>query len=159
MPDIDPTPKQHLQEKNVKYEVVEIDPAYADTAEFCQKYDWPPEQSANCILVASKTDPPQYAACVLLATTRLDVNHVVKKRLGNKRVSFANAEVTKEVTGMELGGVTPAGLPNEVPLWIDSAVMEKDLVIIGGGNRDTKIKLSPDGLVALGGEVVENLAN
>jgi prolyl-tRNA editing enzyme YbaK/EbsC (Cys-tRNA(Pro) deacylase) len=99
-----------------------------------------------------------FVACVVLATARLDVNRAVRQRMGARKVSFANAEETAEMTGMMIGGVTPPGLPPELPLWVDAGVMEREWVIIGGGSRSMKVKLAPDGLVRLGGEVVEGLA-
>ncbi len=88
------------------YEVVRIDPAYADTTQFCERYGFPMEQSANTIIVGSKKEPRQYAACVVKATTRLDVNHAVRKLMGVSRLSFATAEETMAITGMMIGGVT-----------------------------------------------------
>ena len=89
-----------LDRLGVPYEVLPIDPAFADTAQFCAKYGVPLDRSANTIVVASKKEPKQYAACVVLATTRLDVNHAVKNLMGVARLSFASADETKAVTGM-----------------------------------------------------------
>lgn len=102
------------------FEVIEIDPKLADTTAFCEHYGYAPEISGNCILVASRDDDPVMAACVVLATTKLDVNKRVRKRLGVRKLSFAAAELTREVTGMEIGGVTPFALPDRLPLWIDA---------------------------------------
>jgi prolyl-tRNA editing enzyme YbaK/EbsC (Cys-tRNA(Pro) deacylase) len=130
----------------VPFEVMTIDPDFADTAQFCAKYGIPLEQSANTIIVASKKEPKQYAACLVLATTRLDVNHAVKKLMGASRVSFASADETKELTGMLIGGVTVFALPDGLPIWVDERVMGPEWIIVGGGGRSTKIKLSPDAL-------------
>ena len=119
----------------VPYTVVPCDPAFADTAAFCDKYGYALADSANTILVASKKEPKQYAACVVLATTRLDVNHAVKTKMGVKRASFASPEETVAVTGMAIGGVTAVGLPSQLPLWIDAAVMERERVVLGSGDR------------------------
>src|SRR5262249_1232493 len=100
-----------LASLGLPYEVVRIDPAYADTAQFCELYSFPIEQSANTIIVGSKKEPRQYAACVVKATTRLDVNHAVRKLMGVSRLSFATAEETMALTGMMIGGVTVFALP------------------------------------------------
>jgi prolyl-tRNA editing enzyme YbaK/EbsC (Cys-tRNA(Pro) deacylase) len=137
---------------------MEIDPELADTAAFCEHYGIAPEDSANCIVVASRDDPPALAACVVLATHRLDVNGVVRRRLGVRKVSFAPAELTARVTGMTMGGVTPFGLPGGIPLWVDAAVMARDEAIVGGGSRSLKLRVQPGALVVAGGEVVDGLA-
>lgn len=147
-----------LEEAGIPYDTMEVDPALADTAEFCAHYGVDPEDSANCIVVASRDDPPHLAACVVLATQRLDVNRTVRKRMGVKKASFAPAALTHEVTGMTMGGVTPFGLPDGLPLWIDPAVMERDEVIVGGGSRSLKLRVTPSSLEAVGGEVVDGLA-
>lgn len=147
-----------LDVAGVAYEAMEIDPALADTAAFCEHYGVAPEDSANCIVVASRDDPPALAACLVLATHRLDVNRTVRKRLGAKKASFAPPELTHAVTGMTMGGVTPFGLPTDLPLWVDAAVMERDTVIVGGGSRSLKLRVAPSALVTVGGEVVEGLA-
>jgi prolyl-tRNA editing enzyme YbaK/EbsC (Cys-tRNA(Pro) deacylase) len=140
------------------YEVIQIDPALADTADFCAHYGYPPEVSANCIVVASKDDPPTVAACLALATTKLDVNKRVRKLLGVRKLSFAPAELTREVTGMEIGGVTPFALPGDLPLLIDARIADLDRVIVGGGSRAMKLYVAPAALTAVGGEMVEDLA-
>jgi prolyl-tRNA editing enzyme YbaK/EbsC (Cys-tRNA(Pro) deacylase) len=141
------------------FDVIEIDPALADTAAFCEHYGFALETSANCILVASRDDPPVLAACLVLATTRLDVNKRVRKRLGVRKCSFAPAELTREATGMEIGGVTPFGLPSDLPLWIDARIRGLDRVIVGGGSRALKLRVSPAALTAVGGEFVTDLAS
>jgi prolyl-tRNA editing enzyme YbaK/EbsC (Cys-tRNA(Pro) deacylase) len=140
------------------FDVVEIDPDLADTAAFCAHYGYPLEASGNCILVASRDDPPVLAACVALATTKLDVNKRVRKLLGVRKLSFAPADLTRELTGMEIGGVTPFALPADVPLYLDAALAELDRVIVGGGSRRLKLHVDPAALVAVGGEYVEDLA-
>lgn len=133
-----------LDALGVAYEVMSIDPAFADTAQFCEKYGIPLANSANTIVVAGKREPKQYCACVVLATTRLDVNHAVKKLMGNSRVSFASADETKALTGMLIGGVTIFALPPDMPLYVDDRVMALEWVILGGGGRDTKIRTTPE---------------
>jgi prolyl-tRNA editing enzyme YbaK/EbsC (Cys-tRNA(Pro) deacylase) len=132
-----------LKDLGIEHQVMDCDPELADTALFCEHYGIPPEVSANVIIAVGKSDPRQYAACVLLATTRLDVNKCVRKKMGVKKCSFASAEETRALTGMEIGGVTALGLPASLPLWVDSKVMQPDYIILGGGSRSIKIKISP----------------
>jgi len=150
--------RARLNELGIPFEEIRCDPELADTAAFCAHYGYPPESAANTIVVASKAEPRLFVACVVLATARLDVNRAVRQRMGARKVSFANADETAELTGMMIGGVTPPGLPADLPLWIDGGVMRREWVIIGGGSRSMKVKLAPDGLIQLGGEVVEGLA-
>jgi prolyl-tRNA editing enzyme YbaK/EbsC (Cys-tRNA(Pro) deacylase) len=139
--------------------VVPCDESLADTAAFCAHYGFPESRSANCITVVGKSEPPAYAACLLLATTRLDVNKVVRKKLGAKRASFASADEAAAITGMRIGGVTPFGLPATLPLWIDARVVGEPWVIVGGGSRTAKLQLDPQLLLRIpGAEVVEDLA-
>lgn len=125
------------------YEVVPCDPALADTAEFCQAYGYSPEDSANAIVIVGKSDPPAYVMCLALADSRLDVNKVVRKKLGVRKCSFASADETVDLTAMEIGGVTPFGTSTELPLWIDARVMTRERLIIGGGSRDRKLLVPP----------------
>ena len=125
------------------YELLDIDPEFADTAAFCEKYGYAPEVSANTIVIGSRREPRQFCACVVLANTRLDVNRAVRKLMGTRRISFASAEDTVRITGMEIGGVTVFALPDELPLYVDARVMGPEFVILGGGDRATKIKISP----------------
>jgi prolyl-tRNA editing enzyme YbaK/EbsC (Cys-tRNA(Pro) deacylase) len=150
--------RSSLEELGVAYEIFPCDPALADTAAFCAAYGFAPEDSANTILVVGKSSPPKYAACVVLATTRLDVNRAVKKRLG-ARASFAAADDTRGLTGMEIGGVTVFGLPVDLPIWVDARVMERERIVLGGGSRSCKVLAAPAILRALPGvEIVEGLA-
>ncbi len=143
----------------VPFESIPCDPALADTADFCARYGYRLDQSANAIVVASRKPPGLFACCLLLATTRLEVNRSVRRHLGARKVSFASPEQTRELTGMEIGGVTPFGLPPTLPLWIDSAVMGLDHVIVGGGSRGLKLWVPPAALAALpGARVIEDLA-
>jgi prolyl-tRNA editing enzyme YbaK/EbsC (Cys-tRNA(Pro) deacylase) len=159
MSELHPAVKADLDRQGLAYEVMTCDPDFADTAAFCAHYGIAPEDSANTILVIGKSNPPVYAACVVLAHTRLDVNRTVRNRLGVRKASFASAEETRDLTGMLIGGVTAFGLPDGMPLWIDSRVMERPLVILGGGNRTSKLKIAPAELAkARGIEVVEGLA-
>ena len=141
------------------FEVMECDPALADTAVFVEAYGVPLDRSANTIVVASKGAEPSYVVCVLLATTSLDVNRVVRRKMGVRKASFAAADPVREVTGMEIGGVTPFGLPDDLPVLVDARVMEPDWIVLGGGNRSSKLKLAPDALRRLPSvRVIEGLA-
>ena len=138
---------------------MECDPDLADTAAFCDAYGYAPEDSANAIVVAGKSDPPMFVMCLVLANCRLDVNKVVRKRMGVRKASFASADQTVELTAMQIGGVTPFGTSTELPLWIDAAVMEREQLIIGGGSRDRKLLVPPATLAGHpGAEVVDGLA-
>jgi prolyl-tRNA editing enzyme YbaK/EbsC (Cys-tRNA(Pro) deacylase) len=148
-----------LSARHVPYEVVACDPELADTDAFCRTYGYALEDAANTILVVGKSDPPRYVACVLLATTRLDVNHAVKEKLGVRRASFADRDQTRSLTGMSIGGVTALGLPPDLPIWIDSRVMERPRIVLGGGSRRRKIVGPPTLLTGQPGvEIVEGLA-
>lgn len=128
----------------VPYEVMTIDPDFADTVRFCERYSIPLDKSANTIIVASKKEPKQYCACVVKATTKLDVNHAVRKLMNASRLSFATAEETRALTGMMIGGVTIFALPSDLAVYVDDRLMALDWVILGGGSRSTKIKTSPE---------------
>lgn len=147
-----------LDATGVGYEIFDCDPELADTAQFCEAYGFTLDESANTIVVIGKSDPPVYAACVVLADTRLDVNKVVRKRLAVKKASFADGATTVDLTGMQIGGVTPFGLPDELPLWVDTRVMERERIVLGGGDRSRKVLAAPQILTALGAETVEDLA-
>lgn len=141
------------------YEVLDCDPALADTAEFCEAYGVPLEESANAILVASKKPEGHHAVCVVLAHTRLDVNGTVRRKLGVRKLSFAPAELTRELTGQEIGGVTIFGLPDGVPVWLDRRILDCTRIVVGAGSRSAKIGLDPSQLVGLDGyEFVDRLA-
>jgi prolyl-tRNA editing enzyme YbaK/EbsC (Cys-tRNA(Pro) deacylase) len=148
-----------LDSTGVPYGVLEIDPSFADTAEFCEKYDFPLENSANTIIVASKKKPKTFTASVVRATHRIDVNHVVKPMMNVGKVSFARAEETAELTGMMIGGVTALLLPAEVPIYVDLGLMNLEYIILGGGSRSIKIKISPEIFHSVpNAQVVEGLA-
>lgn len=149
----------HLDPLGVEFELFACDPALADTAAFCAAYGFAPEDAANTIVVMGKSDPPRYAACVVLAPHRLDVNRTIRDRLGTRKASFAPGEATRELTGMEIGGVTVFGLPAGLPIWVDARVMARERIVLGGGSRSWKVISTPDILHALPAvEVVEGLA-
>jgi prolyl-tRNA editing enzyme YbaK/EbsC (Cys-tRNA(Pro) deacylase) len=133
-----------LARLGLPYERILIDPDYADTASFCKKYGYPLDHSANTIIVASKREPRRYAACVVRADTRLDVNHAVKERMGVSRLSFASPEETIDLTGMAIGGVTVFALSPDLRIFVDERLLRLDYVILGGGDRSAKIKISPE---------------
>lgn len=137
-----------------------IDPDVADTAEFCETYSVAMEDSANCVVIAGRRgDTTRYAACVVLATTRADVNGFVRRRLDARKASFAPMEDAVTLTGMEFGGITPLGLPEAWPVLVDRAVLDRDVVVIGSGLRRSKIALPAAALPELPGvEVIEGLA-
>ncbi len=155
-----PVVAEAVARHGLEVEVLACDPELADTAAFCDHYGYALDDAANTIIVTSKkVDPPMRAVCVVLGTTRLDVNRVCRERLGVKRISFADADTTAELTGMEIGGVTAPGIEG-LPLWIDAAVLGRERVVMGGGNRTSKLVLDPRELLGLpGAEVVEGLAN
>jgi prolyl-tRNA editing enzyme YbaK/EbsC (Cys-tRNA(Pro) deacylase) len=143
----------------VPYEVIECDPELADTAEFCERYGVALKESGNCIVVASRAEPRAFAACLVLSHTRLDVNRTVRKLMSVRKLSFASAEETAELTGMIIGGVTPFGLPEGLRVYVDQAVMELESVVIGGGNRSQKLRVPPAALERLAAmQVIEGLA-
>jgi prolyl-tRNA editing enzyme YbaK/EbsC (Cys-tRNA(Pro) deacylase) len=154
-----PRVRTHLDGLGVRFEVMDCDPALADTTAFVEAYGVPLERSANTIVVASKGADPTYVACIVLATTSLDVNRVVRREMGVRKASFAGAEAVRELTGMEIGGVTPFGLPDELPVLVDARVMEPGWIVLGGGNRSSKLRLAPSALSALPSvRLVEGLA-
>ena len=150
-----------LDSLGVPYELHRIDPAFADTAAYCEKYGSSPEHAANTIVVASKKkEPKQYAACVVKATRRLDGNHTVRRLMNASRISFASAEETQALTGMMIGGVTVLALPTELAIYVDETLMDLPWIILGGGSRSLKIKASPEILRKLpGATIVPGLSN
>ncbi|HEX6197988.1 MAG TPA: YbaK/EbsC family protein [Jiangellaceae bacterium] len=140
--------------------VAEIDPDLADTAALCDAYDVPLDVSANCVVVSGKRGGEQrIAACLILATTRADINNVVRKRLDVRKASFLPTADAVELTGMEFGGITPIGLPSEWPILVDAAVAELPYAVIGSGLRKSKLLVPGKVLAAWpGAEVVDGLA-
>jgi prolyl-tRNA editing enzyme YbaK/EbsC (Cys-tRNA(Pro) deacylase) len=126
-------------------EVAEIDPDLADTAEFCERYGIALAESANCVVVAGRRGgETRFAACVVLATTRADVNGVVRRQLDVRKASFAPVDVAVAETAMEYGGITPIGLPDGWPVFLDAAVAATPRVVIGSGVRRSKLALTGD---------------
>jgi prolyl-tRNA editing enzyme YbaK/EbsC (Cys-tRNA(Pro) deacylase) len=139
--------------------VAEIDPALADTAAFCDAYGSPLGGSANCVVVAGRRgEETRYAACLVLASTRADVNGLVRRRLGARKASFAPVDDAVALSGMEYGGITPVGLPADWPVLVDAAVAAADAVVIGSGIRGSKLALPGELAGRLpGAEVVQHL--
>lgn len=140
--------------------VVEIDPNLSDTASTQQEYGLEPDLLANCVVVGGKREGDErLAACVVLATTRADVNGIVKRRLDVRKASFLPMERAVALTGMEYGGITPIGLPNDWPVLVDRRVIETDLIVIGSGVRRSKLLLPGVLLAQLPSvEIIEGLA-
>jgi prolyl-tRNA editing enzyme YbaK/EbsC (Cys-tRNA(Pro) deacylase) len=148
-----------LEVLDAEYEEIRIDPAFADTADFCGEYGYSLDESANCIVVASRTEPKEFAACLNLAPTKLDVNKRVRKLMGVRKLSFASADDTRDLTGMMIGGVTPFALPPDLPLYVDARVTARDRVIVGGGSRSLKILVRSDVFARMrSAQVVDDLA-
>lgn len=159
MDDVEALVHRSLAATGGEFEIIPCDPALADTAAFCEAYGYSLEHSANTIVAIGKSDPPVYAACIVLATTRLDVNGAVRRRFATRKASFAPAEDTVRITGMQIGGVTPFALPPGVPIWVDAAVTQRDRLILGGGSRSIKVLCPPTTLLALPAvTVVDGLA-
>ncbi|MFG1945036.1 YbaK/EbsC family protein [Nonomuraea sp. NPDC048826] len=139
--------------------VAQIDPDLADTAAFCERYGVAMADSANCVVVAARRGGEvRYAACMVLATTRADVNGVVRRHLGARKASFAPMDEAVELTGMEYGGITPVGLPADWPILVDTQVAERAEVVIGSGVRRSKLAVAGAALAALKGAEVLSLA-
>jgi prolyl-tRNA editing enzyme YbaK/EbsC (Cys-tRNA(Pro) deacylase) len=151
---------EHLGSDAALVGVAEIDPALADTAAFCAAYGSPMDGSANCVVVAGRRgEDTRYAACLVLATTRADVNGLVRKRLSARKASFAPMDDAVALTGMEYGGITPVGLPAEWPVLVDAAVAAAPAVVIGSGIRGSKLALPGELAARLpGAEIIEGLA-
>ena len=140
--------------------VAEIDPAAADTAAFCERYGVSPAESANCVVISGKREGEvRYAACVILATTRADVNNVARRELDVRKASFAAMDTAVAESGMEYGGITPLGLPAGWPVLVDAAVADTPHLVIGSGVRHSKLILPGKLLASLpGARVIDGLA-
>jgi prolyl-tRNA editing enzyme YbaK/EbsC (Cys-tRNA(Pro) deacylase) len=136
-------------------EVAEIDPELADTAAFCERYGVSPEESANCVVIVGKRGgETRYAAAMVAATTRADVNGLVRRQLDVRKASFAPVDAVTAATGMDYGGITPVGLPADWPVLVDEAVAKTGSVVIGSGIRGSKLRLPGRLLAALPGAQV-----
>lgn len=136
-----------------------IDAGLADTAAFCEHYHVGLEVSANCVIIeAKRADNIWYAACMILATDRIDINNVVRRHLAARKISFAPMEKAVAMTGMEYGGITPLGLPGGWPILVDTAVANTDKVIIGSGIRGSKLLIQSKLLADLPEAVILDIA-
>jgi len=135
---------------------VDTDPRWADTAVFVEHYGRELlERSANCVVVAGKRGGEStLAACVVLSTTRVDVNGVVRRQLGARKASFASMDTATGETGMEYGGITPIGLPADWPVLVDAAVVDLPYVLVGSGRRRGKLLVPGKAFGELPGAVV-----
>jgi prolyl-tRNA editing enzyme YbaK/EbsC (Cys-tRNA(Pro) deacylase) len=150
---------ESLERLDQTFERIEIDPEYADTADFCSKYGYKMDACGNTIVIASKSGPKRFSACVVRGVDRLDVNHTVRNLMEVSRISFASPADTIELTGMEIGGVTVFNLPAHVPIYVDSKIAELDYVILGSGDRSSKTKSSPQVFRKLGNvKVIKSLS-
>lgn len=151
--------RAELDRLGARYEWMPCDPEFADTAAFCAKYGVDPADSANAIVVAARKDPAVRSLCLVLATTKLDVNHKVSELMGVRKLSFASADETRAATGMLIGGVTPFGLPTPLPIYVDRRVLGRPQVVVGGGSRSSKVRVDPEVFGRLPGcQVVDGLA-
>jgi prolyl-tRNA editing enzyme YbaK/EbsC (Cys-tRNA(Pro) deacylase) len=139
--------------------VAQIDPELADTAAFCDRYGVPHGESANCVVVTGRRDgETRFAACVVLATTRADVNGLARRAIDVRKASFAATETAVELTGMEYGGITPIGLPADWLVLVDAAVAAAPQVVVGSGIRGSKLALAGKTLADLpGAQVIDGL--
>jgi len=135
-----------LRELGISYELVQINPNFADTADFCREYGYSLDICGNTIVVASKRGEKQYSACIVLGSDRLDVNKTVRSLMGVSRLSFATAEETEALTGMTVGGVTPFALPTDLQVYADEKVLSVERLILGSGSRSSKILVAPEDL-------------
>jgi len=154
---LDSRVKQHIDSLGIDYEPLVCEEHLADTAQFCEHYGISPQEACNAILVAMKTNPRTYVACLVRADTKLDVNHKLSDAVNFKRLSFASGEETASLTGQLIGGVTIFALP-EMPIYIDERVMQQPRIIVGGGNRTSKIRLDPHALEKLPNVKVADIA-
>ena len=140
--------------------VAAIDPELADTAAFCEAYGSALDHSANCVVVAGKrAGQTRYAAVMVLATMRADINNVVRRHLDVRKISFAPMDEAVRLTGMEYGGITPIGLPADWPILVDQAVLAAGTVVIGSGTRGSKLLVDAAELATLPHAEVLNLAS
>lgn len=138
-----PTVRAALDAAAIVYETVLCREEWADTAEFCAHYGVPVSDACNTIVVAMKTTPKKYVACLVRADTKIDVNHRLADAVQFKRMSFASSEEAAQLSGQAIGGVTLVGLPADIPVLIDEMVMERASIIVGGGNRTSKVRVAP----------------
>ena len=132
-----------MNELKITHQLIGIHEDFAETATFCEQYDFPPDHCGNTIIVAAKKPSRKYCACIVRGSERLDVNQTVKRLMGASRLSFGSAEETQDLTSMMIGGVTPFGLPAGLSIYADEKLLALDYVILGSGSRSSKIKINP----------------
>lgn len=154
-----PLVRQTLESNSIAADAIPCEAEFADTAEFCSRYGFAAEDVCNTIVVVVKKNPKEYAGCLVRSDSRLDVNHKVAAAVQFKRLSFASGEETAQLSGMEIGGVTLVGLPATMSILIDQRVMERQTVILGGGNRTSKVRVDPKELLKLPGARVADIAS
>lgn len=139
--------------------VCEISEEFADTEAMTAKYGMDLDLSVNCIVVTGKRQGEERtAACAVRATTQLDVNHVVKRMLDVRKASFMSQKEAVARTGMEYGGITMMGIPEEWRLLVDSQAAD-GWACIGSGLRRSKLFVTGNVLAALPGVgIIEGLA-
>ncbi len=148
-----------LDRLGIAHELIRIDPDFADTAEFCEKYGYTLDGSGNTIIVASKRGAKKYCACIVQGSARLDVNKRVKGLMGVSRASFASADETKALTGMMIGGVTAFALPPDLPIFADDKILSQEHIILGSGSRSSKIKIAPQDIAKIpGAQFIDRLS-
>jgi prolyl-tRNA editing enzyme YbaK/EbsC (Cys-tRNA(Pro) deacylase) len=142
------------------FQVAASDPEVADTAAFCERYGFTMEQSVNCVVIAGRRGGDvRYAACMVLATTRADVNGKVRKLIDARKASFAPMDDAVSLTGMEFGGITPFGLPATWPVYVDSRVLDVDFGVVGSGIRASKLFVPGAAIAEIpSAQVIEGLA-
>ena len=147
--DIEQQVRSTLESMKIEYRWIEVDPDFADTAVCCEKYGFEIDHTGNTIVVASKRGEKKYSACMVRGVDRLDVNKKVKSLMEVSKLSFASADETVHLTEMMIGGVTPFGLPESLPIYIDATIMNLDYVILGGGSRSAKLIVAPSALLEI----------
>ena len=137
-----------LERLGIEHRLEPCEPEHADTAVFCEVHGYSVDLAGNAIVVATQKPPKRYACCIVPGTHKLDVNGAVKDKMG-ARCSFAKPDEMRELTGMEVGGVTPFALPPDLPIWVADALLERPEVIVGTGGRTSKLFIKPRALLQL----------
>ena len=159
MSDISPQVLAQLTKLNLSYEVIQCDPELADTFEFCNHYGYKLEECGNTILAASKRGVKKYACCLVRGSDKVNINKTVRNLLEVSKISFATKDESEQVTGMTSGGITLVGLPESIPIFVDKKVLQMEKIILGSGNRNSKILLDTKDLQLIPNtQFIENLS-
>ena len=153
-----PSLKKVLEKEIGRFEIIKCESIFSDTESFCNEYGFLLEDSCNAILIKSKKPKIYYSMFCILGNNKLDVNGKVKKLMNAKRVSFASKDEAEGVSNQIYGGISPLGIGRDIDIYIDGNVMKRNKVFIGGGNRTTKLFLSPTELLRLANGTVTDLA-